>query len=48
MVVGDRVLYNDKVYTIVHIYESDYIEIKESDFKVELVHCSEIKPLKEK
>lgn len=48
MIVGDKVLYNEKVYTILHIYETDYIEIRGSGYNVELVHCSEVKPLKEK
>lgn len=48
MIVGDKVLYKNKVFTIIHIYKSNFIEIRENDFNVELVHYSEIEPLKEK
>jgi hypothetical protein len=43
LVVKDKVLYEDEIYSIIHIYESGYIEISKSTFKVELVHYSEIK-----
>jgi hypothetical protein len=42
-VLKDKVLYKDEIYSIVYIYESGYIEIRKSTFKVELVHYSEIK-----
>ncbi|MGG3927159.1 hypothetical protein ABET51_14305 [Metabacillus fastidiosus] len=38
-----KVLYKNELYSIIHIYESGYIEIsKEAFFQVELVHRSEI------
>jgi hypothetical protein len=43
LISGDKVLYQDEVYSIVHIYESGYIEIRENMFRGELVHYSEIK-----
>lgn len=42
--LGDEVTYEGKVYIVLHIYDSNYIEIKDKDsFIVELVHISEIK-----
>jgi hypothetical protein len=46
--VGEQVLFKGKVCTIVHVYQSGYVEIRESVFKVELVHWSELKPVNEK
>lgn len=44
LIIGDKVLYKDKIYNVIYIYNSGYIEIKEKGnmFKVELVHYSEI------
>lgn len=41
MITGDKVSYKGEIYSVIHIYESSYIEIKK-DNKVELVHSSEI------
>ena len=43
LVRGDKVLYQDKIYSIIHVYQSGYIEIRKSGFTVELVHYLEIK-----
>ncbi|MGG3805624.1 hypothetical protein [Metabacillus fastidiosus] len=41
-----KVLYKNELYSIIHIYESGYVEIsKNAFFQVELVHCSEITQL---
>lgn len=29
LVLGDKVLYKNEIYSIVHIYESGYIEIRD-------------------
>lgn len=43
--IEDKVLYKNKVYIIIHIYESGYVEISKEKFEfiVELVHYSEVK-----
>ncbi|WP_182102702.1 hypothetical protein [Niallia taxi] len=41
---GDKVIFNDKVYIILHAYSSGYYEIKDlSSYQVELVSGEEIK-----
>lgn len=44
MKAGDRVIFNEKEYIIIHVYESGYLEIKEGNIKVELVSSEEVKP----
>lgn len=45
MKVGTKVLYNDELYTIIHIYGNGQIEIKKDDglFLIKLVDISEVK-----
>lgn len=41
--IGDTVQYNDNEYKIIHIYISDFCEIRENEsFKTILVHIDEI------
>jgi hypothetical protein len=42
----DKVLYQDKEYNILWIYDSEYIEIAQGYSNIELVHKSEIKKIK--
>lgn len=42
---GDKVSYKGKIYIVIHIYESGYLEIKQFN-KVELVHVTEIEQVK--
>jgi hypothetical protein len=42
----DKVLYQDKEYNILWIYDSEYIEIAQGYSNIELVHKTEIKKLK--
>ncbi len=42
----DKVLYQDKEYSILWIYDSEYIEIAQGFSNIELVHKSEIKKIK--
>ena len=46
MQVGDVVIYESKVYKIVHIYDSGFCEIKKKDstYEVLLVKLSELSP----
>jgi hypothetical protein len=45
--VGEKVSYNNKIYTVLHIYCSGYCEIKENAYNVELVHRSKLELEKE-
>jgi len=42
--VGDQVVYEEKSYSILHIYETNYVEIKRENtyYDVQLVHTSEL------
>jgi hypothetical protein len=42
----DKVLYQDKEYNILWIYDSEYVEIAQGYSNIELVHKTEIKKLK--
>ncbi|NSL51244.1 hypothetical protein [Calidifontibacillus erzurumensis] len=47
--VGDRVLYNEREYTIFYLYQSNYCEIREKgSFRTILVRKDEIKLIKNK
>lgn len=44
--IGDRVLYQEKKYTVIYIYTSNYYEIREEElFRTILVHADEVKLL---
>jgi hypothetical protein len=45
LVIRDKVLYQNEIYSIVHIYGSGYIEMSKDKFKVELVYYLEIKKI---
>lgn len=41
--IGDKVLFNEKEYKVIHIYTSNYCEIREEGrFKTILVHIDEV------
>jgi hypothetical protein len=42
----DKVIYQDKEYNILWIYDSEYIEIGQGYSNIELVHKSEIQKVK--
>jgi hypothetical protein len=44
--IGDKVLFQDKEYKVLWIYDSEYIEIAQGYSNIELVHKSEIKKIK--
>ncbi|MGG4491177.1 hypothetical protein [Metabacillus idriensis] len=41
--VGDKITFQGKVHEILHIYKSGYMEVKEGQYMVKLIHISEIK-----
>ncbi|WP_017753665.1 hypothetical protein [Calidifontibacillus oryziterrae] len=44
--IGDKVVYEDKEYKVIHIYTSNFCEIREDGtFKTILVHMNEMKLL---
>lgn len=44
MLVNEKVMYNGKIYTVLHDYRNGQLEIRRIDdlFKVELVHVKQI------
>jgi hypothetical protein len=44
--LGEKVLFQDKEYKVLCIYDSEYVEIAQGYSNIELVHKTEIKKLK--